>query len=384
MEPATRVENGLVAGFFAGSFAFAIYSQQSILVGLFVGFMIGILTLAIFVTKKMDLIRRVSIITLSIIVWTGFFSIAADRGLEFFMFWARSHRRIPLIPAAGPTSKGVTLYPCLFLVNQILFGMADIQSVGFRVIWPPTVGIFWVSIGLYLFTALLFGRGWCGWMCIFGGVVEAFSGGKKKRWTLSKFRKKFTSEDKTFLTGLREEVRDIRYGALIGILLVSFMLTWNVFCVLCWASWSLSTLHLLAIFGIILIFAVILPFMTKKRIFCLLLCPVGAVVGLLDRICPFSVKIDRDKCNLCYDCVPICPMYAMAPHNIERGKPNLDCVKCGKCMEVCPKDAIGMYLRGTSINAEAFFVPLAMAATVIFYIWFIMAIFQVAPPWLGL
>ncbi|MFQ6076585.1 MAG: hypothetical protein ACE5Z5_10695, partial [Candidatus Bathyarchaeia archaeon] len=103
MELATRIENGLVAGFFSGSFAFAIYSQQSTLTGVLIGSMTATLTFAFFVRKKRDPIRRVFIITLSIIVWTGFFAIATFRGFGPFVKWSGSHARIPIIPS-GPTS----------------------------------------------------------------------------------------------------------------------------------------------------------------------------------------------------------------------------------------------------------------------------------------
>jgi NAD-dependent dihydropyrimidine dehydrogenase PreA subunit len=57
----------------------------------------------------------------------------------------------------------------------------------------------------------------------------------------------------------------------------------------------------------------------------------------------FEIKVDRDKCTGCGECVEICPeeVYELqndisVPVNIE------ECTGCESCLEVCEQDAISV------------------------------------------
>jgi ferredoxin len=65
-------------------------------------------------------------------------------------------------------------------------------------------------------------------------------------------------------------------------------------------------------------------------------------------------------------------MYAMTPQDIERGKcTNPNCIRCGRCIEVCPEEAIDLYWRRGSIQVRSVFITLAIAAGLAWYIWFV-------------
>ncbi len=53
------------------------------------------------------------------------------------------------------------------------------------------------------------------------------------------------------------------------------------------------------------------------------------------------IEIDKEKCNLCNECVSICPKNIL---EIKRGKLNIknieDCNLCKSCMEICKRNAI--------------------------------------------
>jgi len=72
------------------------------------------------------------------------------------------------------------------------------------------------------------------------------------------------------------------------------------------------------------------------------------------------------------DCVQECPVYALTPGSIETGK-CLDehCIRCGKCIEVCPDEAIDIYWLGRQRKIRAPFIALVVTTAFAIYIWFV-------------
>jgi ferredoxin len=65
----------------------------------------------------------------------------------------------------------------------------------------------------------------------------------------------------------------------------------------------------------------------------------------IDELSPGEVEFDYDKCNACEICVEACPAGTII---MEDKKPKMkppgenECIFCGDCMAICPKDAISM------------------------------------------
>ena len=73
-------------------------------------------------------------------------------------------------------------------------------------------------------------------------------------------------------------------------------------------------------------------------------------------------------------------MYAITKESIEAsGKPNIDCVKCGKCIEVCPVECIDLNIRGTKLQGRSWFIPLAIGTAASWYVWFVVMAMQIIP-----
>ncbi len=383
MKPAAGRDEALVAGFFVGAINFGLYAQPYPWLGGLIGTIMGTSTFFLLRTTKMNFIRRFIIILFSTLLWLGFASTITHLGFDVIQKWSIIHARPPFIPT-GPAQRGGTIIPGPLIMHQPVIGLATPQDIGFAVYSPIDTEIFTALITAYVLAALAFGRGLCGWACYYGGVVEAFTSGKRERWRMRGFRDTFQSEKGPILTGLIDGVRYIKYGVMMGMLILSFVLMENVLSFFSWFNWFLSDLTLLAMAGIFLIFFVALPFMTKKRWWCLVLCPIGTIISLFDRVTPFTVKIDGDACNKCYECIDVCPMYAITPQGIDKGGPNLDCIKCGKCIEMCPEDAIDIYLRRTSYRARSWFILAMTTFALVWFIWFITVLAQLAPSLLGL
>ena len=92
---------------------------------------------------------------------------------------------------------------------------------------------------------------------------------------------------------------------------------------------------------------IILPLLTKKRMQCGTFCPMGALMSFTNKINPFEVKIDKEKCNNCRKCIKTCPTFSMVESSMEKGSPEFTCMKCGKCIDDCAQQAIQYHIRGT-------------------------------------
>ena len=72
------------------------------------------------------------------------------------------------------------------------------------------------------------------------------------------------------------------------------------------------------------------------RFFCKVVCPLGAIYGLLNKVSFYRVRIDHEGCVSCRRCSDICPM------DVDPvSKPDsAECIRCGKCAAACPAKAI--------------------------------------------
>lgn len=78
--------------------------------------------------------------------------------------------------------------------------------------------------------------------------------------------------------------------------------------------------------------------LTKGRLYCNMICPVGTLLGLLSKISFLRIKIDEGKCSKCGLCSVGCKSSC-----IDFLKSNVDlsrCVNCFNCIKICPDKAI--------------------------------------------
>jgi ferredoxin-type protein NapH len=187
---------------------------------------------------------------------------------------------------------------------------------------------------------LLLGRGFCSWACFYGGWDDAAARlSKKKRASLPK---------------------SLRWGGFAVLIIVAVSSAATLIPTYCdWACpykavteyeavTDIESATKMVIFGSLFAGLVIVaPFLTKKRTQCAWFCPMGALCSAADRISPFTVGVKKDKCIRCNKCIEICPMDALDAGALEKGNAHMQCVKCGKCIDACPKSAIGYRIRFT-------------------------------------
>ncbi len=197
---------------------------------------------------------------------------------------------------------------------------------------------------LWLGFSLAVGRGWCSWICFFGGMDEGFSRLCRKP--------KITAVDSKWTA--------LPWAVLLGIVLTSAATLSPTYCAwLCPfktvtefpAIESAKTALQAVIFSSLFIgLVVVLPILTGRRTQCSLFCPFGAFQSLFNKINIFAVRINRADCVNCNLCLQKCPTFSLDEQSLQAGKTLLSCTKCGKCIDICPKKAIAFHIKGTPLH----------------------------------
>ena len=174
-----------------------------------------------------------------------------------------------------------------------------------------------ILTGIILLT-VLFGRFYCSVLCPFG-ILQEFAAliFRKKNRPIGNYKFKYY-------------IAALTFGALIGgtALLIRYIDPYTIF----------GSAVSLSLFGLLAAFAVIFLVFFKNRFFCTNICPVGAVLGLLSKISPNKIYINKNDCVSCGLCEKACP--AGCINSKEKQVDNETCLKCLKCLGGCRKDAI--------------------------------------------
>lgn len=182
------------------------------------------------------------------------------------------------------------------------------------------------------------GRLACGFFCPFGLVQELLY------------------KVKTHKVRLIKGFSYIKYVVLFGVAIIIVWITGEPwFCKLCpagifgggipqllidkelrpllgWLFYMKYSILLLVVIGSIFI----------KRVFCRVMCPLGAMWGLFNKVSLMRLLVDKEKCIRCGMCYKVCPTEIKIFDSLDSpGIANsLDCVRCMSCKSVCPMKAI--------------------------------------------
>jgi len=362
----------VILGALVGGFVFLWYFLPFPWLGVFMGLLTGLFTFYILSTGRMERLRRPFFIALPVLLSVTLIANILFVGFTSFMKWLPMWDPGYYFP--GSIGSGVIPYPIPLIIPAIFWRGAEfLAEFGvWQSVVPTTLGAFFVFMIPYVLIFIAFDRAFCGWLCPLGGLPEVMATGKKERWQLNFLKKKtVTTSGSSYYTGLKGWVNTVRYGFLLVVILLSFFLGFAIVNIFFPVLWLKSIPAFWTVIGILVVFAVVLPFMTKRRWWCFI-CPAGALLSLLQKISLFRIKIDQKKCTKCMDCVQECPMYAMTPQSVEEGKCLSGyCIRCGRCIEACSEEAIDIYWRGRQKKVRAPFIALVIATAFALYIWFI-------------
>jgi len=275
-----------------------------------------------FYTGNIQPWRRIFFITLALVFFPSFIANLIDeRGRMMIESSQVVNSETPFCHLVIP----LTLIPMVF------------QRV---VIFPGRLMNHYASIysmlTIWVFMTLFLGRGWCSWVCFYGGWDDGASR------LSSKTRVKMDSNQPWVQHLPRAVLLFLVLGALVT--LTSIYCDW--FCPFKLITEFEEPNNIKSMISMVLMvlsffaFLLVLPFLTRRRFNCGLLCPLGAMQGIIgSRISPFKVSLDKEKCTGCGKCETHCPTFSM-----EKGVTRRSCTLCGECIDICPTGALDITL----------------------------------------
>ena len=236
-----------------------------------------------------------------------------------------------------------------------------------------TAAIFpFLAIAIITLGSLLVGRTFCGWVCPFGYISDIFSA-FSKNVKIPKRTNDAVSKFALFVAFIFIFIDiSIGYNQAVGTSIYGYFgdfarepssiitPTTTLFSLLYWYFYlgkypkTLADLGALASYPLVFWFRIIVLALAIglnlviPRFWCRYVCPLGAVMGIGSKQKLMKVWRDPARCDetACGSiCVKVCPM----------GVPILDykghianhlCISCGKCIDVCPFNAISIRFRG--------------------------------------
>lgn len=76
------------------------------------------------------------------------------------------------------------------------------------------------------------------------------------------------------------------------------------------------------------------------RFFCRVMCPLGAIYGLLNKVSLLHLSCDKTKCDQCGLCKKTCKMEVDPAHTNR----SAECILCGECTRTCPRKALHIHV----------------------------------------
>jgi len=104
-----------------------------------------------------------------------------------------------------------------------------------------------------------------------------------------------------------------------------------------WAGIALSSGVLILLFWLAI---------KHGRLYCNLICPVGAFLSLTSRFSLFKVSLDQDACTMCGNCARVCKADCIDIKN--KHVDFSSCVTCFNCLSSCPQGGVYFSFKGKS------------------------------------
>jgi polyferredoxin len=205
-----------------------------------------------------------------------------------------------------------------------------------------------IAIGLLVAVGAAFGSLVCGWVCPFGFLQDLVARAPTPKFDLPK------------VTG------HFRYVMLIGtVLAIPYFFGEGhplFVCRICPAGALEAAVPNMvgqAIAGqeviwpnalkLIILGLFLLAIFLMRRPWCRLLCPLGAIFSLFNRVSAFFLRFDADECTHCERCHQLCE-YGIQP---EKTPNDLNCIRCLECTQCSPQAlTLGSIFERTQTPAQ--------------------------------
>ena len=194
------------------------------------------------------------------------------------------------------------------------------------------------AAGITILIGLLIGRTVCGFLCPFGLIQELLNKIPSPEFKLP-----------------RRLLRVKFFLPVIFVLILPLATALPTFCeFICPAGTLEAGLPLIAtheelrrVIGklfalkISILLVVIVGSVVVHRFFCRVMCPLGAIYGLLNKYSLYRIDCAHDKCIGCGRCKKVCPIELDPTIDFD----SVECVRCGRCVDICPTKAMSRSLK---------------------------------------
>ncbi len=211
------------------------------------------------------------------------------------------------------------------------------------------------SAAIILIICLLIPRGFCGYICPLGTLIDLFD------WSIGRRVTRFRVADEGWWVHVKYyllagTLLAAVFGVLVsgyvaaipvitrGMLIVGGPLQNGVT-----RGWHLvPPMHLGHFISVGMFFGVLSLGLLRPRFWCKYVCPSGATFSLGNLFRLTERKVES-SCIHCNKCVEVCPFDAIKPDFTTRGT---DCTLCQTCAGVCPTHAIKFVERGNLVQLK--------------------------------
>ncbi len=200
-----------------------------------------------------------------------------------------------------------------------LFGTAMITKI---------LGTVVAAFAILLFFGALFGSWGCGWLCPFGFIQDLLAKIPFKKIRIPLF---------VFL-----------------VILIPYLTRRLFFCEIC-PSGTINRLWqdvagiplffktpqgIWALISIAFLFVIVVLSVLSYRPFCKLFCPIGGVIGLMNKLSGIYIRVDKDKCVSCSRCERLCSLGI----NPSLQPAHSECSRCLECTKACKHISLDLRL----------------------------------------
>lgn len=208
--------------------------------------------------------------------------------------------------------------------------------------YPPIIIAYSLVASLVLVPVLtiLFGKRWyCSWVCGCGALANTF--GDPWRHLSSKSSRSWQIEKWTI------------HSVLVLAILTTAMVVANWFIGPDYPRFAKAAFEVQSVYGFVVGFVLAAAVgvgaypVLGTRVWCRFACPMAALLGLLQKLGRFHIRVKRDQCISCGNCSTYCEMgidvraYAQRNESFTRAS----CVGCGVCAHVCPRGVLKLENR---------------------------------------